>query len=34
MARALVVPATVLCLGDVLPAAFASSGFYGTPRWH
>lgn len=31
VARALVVPAMVLCLADVLMAAFTSSGFYGTP---
>ncbi|MGW0846016.1 hypothetical protein ACWD26_38950 [Streptomyces sp. NPDC002787] len=31
LARALVVPAMVLCLADVLLAAFASSGFHGTP---
>jgi hypothetical protein len=30
-ARALVVPAMVLCLADVLLAAFSSSGFHGTP---
>lgn len=31
VARVLVVPAMVLCLADVLLAAFASSGFHGTP---
>jgi hypothetical protein len=31
VARALVVPAMVLCLADVLLAAFSSSGFHGTP---
>ncbi|MBD9724216.1 hypothetical protein PV755_30565 [Streptomyces caniscabiei] len=31
VARALIVAAMVLCLADVLAAAFASSGFYGTP---
>jgi hypothetical protein len=31
VARALVVSAMVLCLADVLLAAFASSGFHGTP---
>ncbi|WDV53393.1 hypothetical protein PV963_25030 [Streptomyces coeruleorubidus] len=31
VARALVVPPMVLCLADVLLAAFTSSGFHGTP---